>query len=143
MNHHQMRQILDQAFRDRAPNAYEEMQHQDELATYLDSLTAEAMQSISTAKDRIPADLATMPQADRNDPIKVVQRANMLTKAAEEVALSQALEAMPLEQTEDEDEPAEPMSLYDLTGDYWREKMQRETAAQPARRATTASSREK
>lgn len=112
MNHHQIRQILDQAFRDRAPNAYQEMQHQDELANYLDNLTGEAMESIHTATEQQIMDLMKI-----DNPMQRVQQAEMNRKAAEEVALSQALEAMPLEQTEDEDEPNEPMSLYEQTND--------------------------
>lgn len=137
MNDHQMRQTLELALKDRAPKAYRQMKNRGQLATYLGDLTAQAMQSISTATEQaIPGLMQTA------DPVKRVQQAEMARKTAEEVALSQALETMPMEQTEDEAEPDEPMSLYDLTGDHWREKMQRETAAPPARRATTASSRE-
>lgn len=112
MNHHQMRQILDQAFRDRAPDVYQKMECQNELATYLDSLTGEAMESIHTATEQQIMDLMKI-----DNPMQRVQQAEMNRKAAEEVALSQALEAMPLEQTEDEDEPNEPMSLYEQTND--------------------------
>jgi hypothetical protein len=122
MNSHQMRQILDQAFRERAPNAYQEMLRQDELATYLDNLTAGAMESISTAMNMVASQAATR-QPPFNNEATIVQQAEMARKTAEEVALSQALEEMPLELIEDEDEPDEPMSLYELTGDYWRNKM--------------------
>lgn len=110
MNSHQLRKILDQVFREQAPKAYQEMQRQGELATYLDSLTGEAMQSISTATEQAIPGLMQIA-----DPMKRVQQAEMARKTAEEVALSQALEAMPMEQTEDE--PNEPMSLYEQTND--------------------------
>ncbi len=122
MNSHQMRQILDQAFRERAPNAYQEMLRQDELSTYLDNLTAEALESISTAMNVVASQAATR-QPPFNNEATIVQQVEMARKTAEEVALSQALEEMPLELIEDEDEPGEPMSLYELTGDYWRNKM--------------------
>lgn len=122
MNSHQMRQILDQAFRERAPDAYQEMLRQDELATYLDNLTAGAMESIATAMNVVASQAATR-QPPFNNEATVVQQVEMARKTAEEVALSQALEETPLELTEDEDEPDEPMNLYELTGDYWRNKM--------------------
>lgn len=122
MNSNQMRQILDQAFRERAPNAYHAMLRQDELATYLDNLTAGAMESISTAMNMVASQAATR-QPPFNNEATIVQQVEMARKTAEEVALSQALEEMPLELIEDEDEPSEPMSLYELTGDYWRNKM--------------------
>lgn len=122
MNSNQMRQILDRAFRERAPNAYQEMLRQDELATYLGNLTAGAMESISTAMNMVASQAATR-QPPFNNEATIVQQVEMARKTAEEVALSQALEEMPLELIEDEDEPSEPMSLYELTGDYWRNKM--------------------
>ena len=122
MNSNQMRQILDQTFRERAPNAYQAMLRQDELATYLDNLTAGAMESISTAMNIVASQAATR-QPPFNNEATVVQQVEMARKTAEEVALSQAMEEMPLELIEDEDEPSEPMSLYELTGDYWRNKM--------------------
>ena len=140
MNPRQVVKMLDQAFKDRAPNEYRQMKQRGELATYLNELASQAAQSYSTATNSIPDDLAKLPESVRNDPIERVQQANMKMKAAEEVALSQALEALPME-SQDEDETAEPMSLYDLTGDYWREKMLNETAAPSTRHATTASSR--
>ncbi|UYO95043.1 hypothetical protein [Pollutimonas sp. M17] len=118
MNYQQMWRTLELALEDRAPTAYKEMKCQRQLATYLDSLTGEAMDSISTVTDQIPDNLMGI-----NDPMKRVQHAEMVRKTAEEVALSQAIEAMPLEATEDE--PAEPMSLYDLTGDYLDEYLKK------------------
>ena len=140
MNPRQIVKILDQAFKDRAPAEYRQMKQRGELATYLNELASQAAQSYSTATNSIPDDLAKLPESVRNDPMKRVQQANMAQKTAEEVALSQAINALPLE-SQDEDEPSEPMSLYDQTGDYWREKMLNETAGPSARRATTVSSR--
>ena len=141
MNDRQLRQTLDLAFKDRAPKTYRQMKNRRELATYLDSLTGMAMQSIGTAMSEV-----TMRAAARRPPFDdertVVQQVNMARKTAEEVALSQAIEELPLEVSEDEAEQNEPMSLYDLTGDYWREKMQNETVGPSTRRATTGSSRE-
>jgi len=88
------------------------MKRQQQLAAYLDSLTGEAMQSIGTATEKAIAGLIGV-----NDSMKRVQMAEMARKTAEEVALSQALEAMPLETTEDENEPAEPMSLWEQSND--------------------------
>lgn len=112
MNDRQMRQTLELALKDRAPQAYRQMKNRGQLATYLDNLTTEAMQSISTATEQQIMDLMKI-----DNPMQRVQRAEMNRKAAEEVALSQALEAMPLEQTEDEDEPKAPMTLDELTRD--------------------------
>ncbi|MGX5659382.1 hypothetical protein ACWKWV_06625 [Castellaniella ginsengisoli] len=122
MNSHQLWKILDQVFREQAPKAYQEMQRQGELAAYLDNLTSAAIQSIYTATEQQEFALITAGSPTyEDDSIKRVQKIEMARKTAEEVALSQAMEE--LKEAEDEAEPDEPMSLYDLTGDYWRDKM--------------------
>ena len=125
MNPWKTLKILGQAFKDRAPVEYQQMRQEGELAAYLNELTKQAQESYSAATNSIPDDLAKLPESVRNDPVKRMQQANMAQKAAEEVALSQAIEALPME-SQGENEPAEPMSLYELTGDYWREKMRGE-----------------
>ena len=122
MNDRQLRQTLELALKDRAPGEYAQMRRNHRLATYLNDLTSQAMQSISAAMD-VVTEQAAMRQPPFNNEATVVQQVNMARKAAEETALSQAIEAMPLEATEDEPEPTEPMSLEEMTGDYWREKM--------------------
>lgn len=123
MNERQLRQTLDLAFKDRAPIEYAQMKRQGQLTTYLNSLTFEAMQSIGTATERaIPRIMA------EDHPIRCIQQAEMARKTAEGIALSQAIEAMPMEvaKAEDEVEPEEMPSLYEMTGDnldYYLKKM--------------------
>lgn len=114
MTLNEMRRTLDLALKDRAPKAYRQMKNRGQLATYLDSLSSEAMESVSVATSKAASELPGLPKS--SDPMRNVQVMNMARKTAEEVALAQALEAMPMEHSEDET-AAEPMSLYDLTSD--------------------------
>lgn len=87
----QLREILAQALADRAPKANAQMKSQGQVATFLDSLTTQTLQSIAEAKDQI-GNQAAMRKPPYQNEATLVPMLNSAYKAAEEVALQQAIE---------------------------------------------------
>ncbi len=95
MTETQLLEVLTKALQSKAPDAYRRMQADGTLNAYLSSLLDVTLEAISEARQSAIGNLVTQgnPQYVEK-PLPRTQAINMAEKAAEEIALAQAMETI-------------------------------------------------
>ena len=95
MTDKQLRELLATALKNKAPAAYGRMKKDGTLKEYLEGLMGVTLEAISEARqDAIDGLASEGSPTFEPDPMKRAQAINMATKAAEEIALAQAMETI-------------------------------------------------
>lgn len=95
MTDKQLWELLTKALQSKAPAAYSRMQKDGTLNAYLSNLAGQMLEAINEARqDAIDGLVSEGSPTFEPDPMKRTQAINMATKAAEEIALAQAIETI-------------------------------------------------
>lgn len=95
MTDKQLRELLATALKNKAPAAYNRMLEAGTLKEYLEGLMGVTLEAISEARqDAIAGLVSEGGPTFEPDPLARTQAINMATKAAEEIALAQAMETI-------------------------------------------------
>ena len=95
MTDKQLRELLATALKDKAPEAHSRMRADGTLNAYLSNLTGQTLEAINEARqDAIAGLVSEASPTFEPDPLARTQAINMATKAAEEIALAQAIETI-------------------------------------------------
>lgn len=95
MTDKQLWELLTKALQSKAPATYSRMQKDGTLKEYLEDLMGVTLEAISKARqDAIDGLVSEGSLTFEPDPMKRMQAINMATKAAEEIALAQAMETI-------------------------------------------------
>lgn len=95
MNYDQLHKMLKQALKDKAPAEYRKMRDRGTLDRYLGSLTTSALETEDNLRDRARDAVSNSASPEHEkDSMKAIQEVNNRFKAAEEVAVAQAIESI-------------------------------------------------